>query len=63
MDPNKRLRLAKAITKASVDFDHAVEPIVGRCPCGGLFSLEAPIRCPECQSTNVALGNAFMDYI
>ena len=29
----------------------AVEKIVGTCGCGGQFRFYAPVRCPECRST------------
>ena len=43
--------------------NQAVEPIMGRCPCGGQFGLRAPVRCPSCKSTNIKQGQLLAQYI
>jgi hypothetical protein len=30
-----------------------IPKLAGRCECGGSFSVDAPIRCPECLSRQV----------
>jgi hypothetical protein len=47
--PEKR----QAVVKAADDFDQAIRPIVGPCPCGGQFGLHALVRCPACKSSNI----------
>jgi hypothetical protein len=40
----------------------AVEDIAGACKCGGRFRFEAPVRCPECRSTEIEEGEFGLCY-
>ena len=48
-----RSRLRDAMAAILKRFDDAIEPIVGRCSCGGQFGALAPVRCPVCRSSNI----------
>jgi predicted Zn-ribbon and HTH transcriptional regulator len=61
-DRDKLIRLRDAIAKGADDFDQSVQPIVGRCSCGGQFGLHAPVRCPVCKSSNIEQGETLMNY-
>jgi len=42
--------------------EERIPELAGRCECGGAFSLDAPIRCPSCRSTDVkAVTEALVD--
>jgi hypothetical protein len=43
-------------------YHQAVEQLTGACQCGGRFKFDAPIRCPQCRSSQVELGDVLMDY-
>jgi len=36
------------------EYRRRVEAHAGACPCGGRFTLDAPLRCPACRSESVA---------
>lgn len=36
--------------------DRIVDRMLGRCGCGGSYRPRAPVRCPECNSDDVDLG-------
>ena len=61
-DREQLVRRTTAFEQATYDFDQAVEPIVGRCSCGGQFALNAPVRCPVCKSSNIKEGDITMHY-
>jgi len=42
------------------DYRAAVEERAGTCGCGGRFRFDAPPRCPECRSTDIAEGEVMM---
>jgi predicted Zn-ribbon and HTH transcriptional regulator len=62
-DDDALQRLRGAIVEAANRFDQVIEPIVGRCRCGGQFGLNASVRCPACKSTNVREGQTLLQYI
>lgn len=62
IDRDKPIHLKEAIAKAMGDFDKAIEPIVGKCQCGGRLGLHAPVRCPACKSANIKEGKTLMQY-
>jgi len=33
-----------------------IEKLLGKCKCGGQYSFDAPIRCPECKSIEIEKG-------
>jgi predicted Zn-ribbon and HTH transcriptional regulator len=35
------------------EYQQAVEALIGQCFCNGRFRLKAPMRCPQCKSTDV----------
>ncbi len=35
------------------EYHRGVETFAGNCECGGRFTLNAPLRCPECHSTRI----------
>ena len=62
VDGEELSRLREAIAEATARFNEAIEPIIGRCSCGGRFALGAPVRCPFCKSTNTQRRVTLMDY-
>ena len=63
--PESGRELTEGYDKAEVDACHgaplslegflaSVEAVAGECGCGGAYSLEAPPRCPECHSADLA---------
>ena len=48
------------------EYQHEIEEMfTGKCDCGGSFIFDAPVRCPECMSTNLEEdpdGNGEMSY-
>jgi hypothetical protein len=45
------------------EYYSAIAELVGKCPCGGQFSMTAPVRCPKCRSTAVEDDGTFsLDY-
>ena len=41
---------------SEADYKTGVEALAGNCNCGGQFRFDAPLRCPECKSTNIKEG-------
>lgn len=39
-----------------------VEQMAGICGCGGQFKFDAPIRCPQCRSSNTEEGDLLLLY-
>ena len=33
-----------------------MDEVIGRCPCGGRFTLSAAVRCPCCHSSDIETG-------
>jgi hypothetical protein len=40
-----------------------VSRLAGKCPCGGMFELNAPHRCPKCHSRDIEDTGEFIDTI
>jgi hypothetical protein len=38
------------------EYHKGIEAIAGKCRCGGLYTLDAPARCPKCRSTRIEEG-------
>ena len=54
MDRDQEIQENAPIQPLSHDeYHHAIEELVGKCPCGGQFSMTAPPRCPRCQSAEI----------
>jgi hypothetical protein len=47
---------SEEFNRACEAYHRAVETAVDKCSCGGRFSFAAPIRCPECRSSDIDLG-------
>lgn len=56
-------RLEGAIAEGAHHFEETIEPMIGRCSCGGRFGVQAPVRCPSCKSTNVKRVKVLERYI
>ncbi|HNV94486.1 MAG: hypothetical protein APG08_00744 [Candidatus Methanofastidiosum methylothiophilum] len=35
------------------EYNRLVEEFAGKCKCGGNYTFKAPVRCPNCRSTNL----------
>ncbi len=44
------------------EYHRGVEAIAGKCECGGQYSFEAPIRCPQCRSSRIEEGEPTIFY-
>ena len=38
------------------EYNRGIDKLAGKCGCGGKYLLDAPVRCPECRSTNLEEG-------
>lgn len=47
---------------AGNSLDADFQKLLGRCDCGGEFTSDAAIRCPNCRSTEVTLGKPDLLY-
>jgi hypothetical protein len=43
-------------------YHQAVEQQAGNCECGGRFAFDAPLRCPQCRSTDIEEGEILIMY-
>jgi hypothetical protein len=43
-------------------YHQAVELLAGNCECGGRFAFDAPLRCPQCRSSDIEQGEILMMY-
>lgn len=44
------------------EYYRGVNAIAGKCRCGGVYTLDAPPRCPKCHSTRIKEGKAVVMY-
>jgi hypothetical protein len=61
-DPTYRALFLELASKVTVEYNQSVESTIGRCRCGGRFTMDAPIRCPGCGSLNITKGKPFENY-
>ncbi len=41
---------------SQAEYHRGVEAVAGKCECGGQYTFDAPVRCPECRSTRLEEG-------
>lgn len=44
------------------EYYRRIETIAGKCECGGQYTFEAPVRCPQCRSTRIEEGEPTIYY-
>jgi len=65
--PNKVLNMLCLVInedkfKINEEINLEIEAAIGRCECGGRFSINAPVRCPQCKSTDIEEGPGVILY-
>lgn len=62
-DHDRKVQAEAQVEPISEDEYHAsIEAMVGKCRCGGKYTLDAPPRCPRCRSTRVEEGEITVMY-
>lgn len=44
------------------EYHRGIETIAGNCACGGQYTFDAPVRCPQCRSTRIEQGEPTLFY-
>ena len=44
------------------EYHRGVEARAGKCECGGQYTLDAPVRCPQCRSARIEEGQPTIFY-